>query len=256
MIQIDDITWQSNDGLITFKNMDCNDFMKGCKENEFDLIHNDPPYGIGQPKQSNLKGYKGRESLDVRLAKNRLNSGGGKLKDRKLNMSNCEWDNEIPKQDHFDLAFTVSKNQIIWGGNYFPLPPSRCIICWDKVQPWENFSQVELAWTSFDSPAQLFRFDNRTGDKIHPTQKPIELYKWILDKYTKPTDTILDCFGGSMSNAIACHMKRRNLTIIELDVDYFKSALNRFEIYERQVEDIKDFGYAKTKLNALNPTLF
>ena len=103
----------------------------------------------------------------------------------------------------------------------------------------------------------MLQYDMKNKEeRIHPTQKPIELYKRLLDKFTKPTDTILDYFGGSMSNAIACHMKRRKLTIIELDVDYFKSALNRFEIYERQVEDIKEFGYAKTKINAQNPVLF
>ena len=114
----------------------------------------------------------------------------------------------------------------------------------------------EYAWGSFDK-AQIYS-ERTQGQQIDSTlrKKPIGLYKWIIDNYTKPTDTILDCFGGSMSNAIACHMKRRKLTIIELDVDYFKSALNRFEIYERQVEDIKEFGYAKTKLEANNPTLF
>ena len=120
-----------------------------------------------------------------------------------------------------------------------------------------SFAMGEYAWGSFDKVAQIY--SERTQgqeDRFHPTQKPIGLYKFIIEAYTKPTDTILDCFGGSMSNAIACHMKRRKLTIIELDVDYFKSALNRFETYEMQVEDIKEFGYAKTKLNSVNPTLF
>ena len=97
---------------------------------------------------------------------------------------------------------------------------------------------------------------DENGKNLHDTEKPIELYKKILDKYTCVNSAILDCFGGSMSNAIACHMKRRKLTIIELDVDYFKSALKRFEIYERQVEDIKEFGYAKSKISAQNPVLF
>lgn len=141
---------------------------------------------------------------------------------------------------------------------------SSCWIFWDKGTGENDFADGELAWTSFTSVVKK-KFISWVGanakqkgdkDRIHINEKPIELYKWVIDKYTKQTDTILDCFGGSMSNAIACHMKRRKLTIIELDVDYFKSALNRFEIYERQVEDIKEFGYAKTKINAQNPVLF
>ena len=92
------------------------------------------------------------------------------------------WD-KAPTKEYFIELFRVSKNQIIWGGNYFNLPPTRCVVCWDKVQPWLNFSQIEMAWTSFNLPAKLFRFDNRTADKIHPTQKPIELYLWLLKTF-------------------------------------------------------------------------
>jgi len=196
-------------------------------DNYFDLAIVDPPYGIGMPKQSNLKGYKGRESLNERLEKNRLNGGSGKLKNRILNTSNCNWDNAIPTNEYFNELKRVSKNQIIWGGNYFPLPPSRCIICWDKCQPWENFSQIELAWTSFDMPAQIFKFDNRTGGKIHPTKKPTALYKWLLDKYAKPNDKILDTHLGSGSIAIACHDYGFDLTACELDKDYYDKAMQR-----------------------------
>lgn len=162
-----------------------------------------------------------------------------------------------PNKDHFFECFRVSKNQIIWGANNFELDFAGFIV-WDKnIRGSTNYSWAEIAFLSSGlSKTSIITKINGEQDKIHPTEKPIELYKWILDNYTKPTDTILDCFGGSMSNAIACHMKRRKLTIIELDVDYFKSALNRFEIYERQVEDIKEFGYAKTKINAQNPVLF
>lgn len=239
MIQIDDITWQSNDGLITFKNMDCNAFMAGCKENEFDLIHNDPPYGIGMHKaQGNTK------------SKVKVWIGGN-------------WDNETPTKKHWELVFEKSKNQIIWGANYFLeyLKSGNKWIIWDKMLDQDQ-SHFEIAWTSFVGAERIFRFSRsnlqgfQNPNRFHPTEKPIDLYKYVCDNYTKPTDTILDCFGGSMSNAIACHMKRRKLTIIELDVDYFKSALNRFEIYERQVEDIAEFGFAKTKLETNNPCLF
>ena len=138
--------------MLEITNEDNMELMARYPDKYFELSIVDPPYGIGQPKQSNLKGYNGRESLETRMQKNRLTSGVGKLKGRTLNTSNTEWDNAIPTDEYFNELFRVSKNQIIWGGNYFPLPPTRCVICWDKVQPWENFSQIELAWTSFDSP--------------------------------------------------------------------------------------------------------
>ena len=101
------------------------------------------------------------------------------------------WD-AAPDKSYFDELFRVSKNQIIWGGNYFPLPPTRCVVVWDKMQPWENFSQVELAWTSFDLPAKLVRISNagNTGGtckeaKIHPTQKPVSLYAWVFEKFSR-----------------------------------------------------------------------
>ena len=250
MIKISDTEYFSNDKTIRFLNMDCNEFMAGCKENEFDLNLSDPPYGINWTKSINYsekqKAHQNKCGYKTHIVK--------------------EWDSKRPEQIVFDNIKATSKNQIIWGGNYFTdmLPITRCWIVWDKQG--ENFTAInnELAWTSFETKIKVFSrcqgldkgFMNKDGGGIHPTEKPVELYKWIIDNYTKPTDTILDCFGGSMSNAIACHMKRRKLTIIELDVDYFKSALNRFEIYERQVEDIKEFGYAKTKINAQNPVLF
>lgn len=218
--------------LIRLIHGDCMEFMAGGER--FDLAMVDPPYGIGQSKQANLKGYNGRSSLEDRLHKNRLNQGAGKLKNRTLNTSNCDWDNNIPSDEYFDLLRSISENQIIWGGNYFPLPPSRCIICWDKVQPWENFSQIELAWTSFDMPAQLFRFDNRTGDKIHPTQKPVALYKWLLSKYAKKGDTILDTHLGSASSAIAAYDMGFDFTGIELDKDYFDAAVKRVKQFISQ----------------------
>lgn len=194
----------------------------------FDLAIVDPPYGINAPKQCATPAQRKKGAK-------RLNQGSGKLKNRILNSSNVDWDNHIPNDDYFKELFRVSKNQIIWGGNYFYLTPSRCIICWDKVQPWENFSQIELAWTSFDMPAQIFKFDNRTGDKIHPTQKPIELYKWLLHKYAKEGDKILDTHGGSMSIAIACHDYGFNLTCCELDEEYYNNGIKRIRNHISQL---------------------
>ena len=148
-------------------NTDCLDYMKGLPDKFFELAIADPPYGI-----KDAGGQTG---------------GMGKLKNRVFT-NGCidRWD-KAPSQEFFEELFRVSQNQIIWGGNYFKLPPSRCFVCWDKVQPWENFSQVEYAWTSFNYPSKLFRYDNRTGDKIHPTQKPVELYAWVLSVF-KPVE--------------------------------------------------------------------
>ena len=136
---------------------------------------------------------------------------------------------EKPNKEYFYQLDMVSKNQIIWGGNYFPLKPTRCIIAWDKMQPWENFSQWEMAWTSFNKPASIYKFDNRTGGKIHPTQKPIKLYKWLLHNYAKEGDKILDTHLGSGSIAIACHDMNFELTACELDADYYNDAIKRIK---------------------------
>lgn len=144
-------------------NMDCMVGMKEFPDKYFDLAIVDPPYGL--PSDST--------------------HGRGKLKNRIIN-KDCihAWD-VAPTREYFEELFRISKNQIIWGGNYFDLPPSRCFVCWDKVQPWENFSQVEFAWTSFSKPAKLFRFDNRTTKKIHPTEKPISLYLYLLNHFAE-----------------------------------------------------------------------
>jgi len=213
---------------IEFYNIDCVEFMKSKPDDYYDLAIVDPPYGINAPNMAATPAQR-------KNGNNRLNGGSGKLKNRTLNTAKIEWDNAIPSDEYFAELKRVSKNQIIWGGNYFPLPPSRCIICWDKVQPWENFSQVELAWTSFDSPAQLYRYDNRTGDKIHPTQKPISLYRWVLQKYAKEGDKILDTHGGSMSIAIACDKEGFDLDICEIDEQYFEAAKKRYEIHKQQL---------------------
>ena len=203
---------------------DCMDLLRQTPDNYYELSICDPPYGINAPQMA-------ATPCQRKNGSKRLNGGSGKLKNRTLNTSNIEWDNLIPDDEYFEELFRVSKNQIIWGGNYFGLPPTRCVICWDKVQPWENFSQIELAWTSFDFPAKLFRFDNRTGEKIHPTQKPIKLYKWLLENYAKEGDKILDTHGGSMSSCIAAIEYGYNFTGCEIDLDYFILASKRIEDY-------------------------
>lgn len=195
---------------------DCMELLKQTPDKYYSLALVDPPYGI-----------------DI----NKMNMGGRNT----VKPSSKTWDNHIPDTLYFEELFRVSKNQIIWGGNYFPLPPSRCILCWDKCQPWENFSQIELAWTSFDYPAQIFKFDNRTGGKIHPTQKPIALYSWLIQKYAKKGDKILDTHLGSASIALAIDKANKadgmelDFVGIELDKDYFDSAMKRFSEGRQQM---------------------
>ncbi len=164
--------------------------------------------------------------------------GGGKLKNRILNTSKIDWDYEKPSAEYFTELMRVSKNQVIWGGNYFDLPPTRCIICWDKLQPWENFSQWEMAWTSFDKPAIMIKISNTGGankeKKIHPTQKPVKLYKTILDRLAQPGQKILDTHLGSGSIAIACHDYEYDLTACELKEDYYQAAMKRLNTHKTQ----------------------
>jgi len=203
--------------MINLYNADCLSAMLEMADNQFDLAIVDPPYGI---------------------ADNTTRGGSGSLKNRVLNLNAdkfAKWD-KVPTQQYFTELMRVSKNQIIWGGNYFDLPPTRCIICWDKKQPWPNFSQIEMAWTSYNSPAKIFKFDNRTKDKIHPTQKPTKLYAWLLSMYAKEGDTILDTHLGSGSIAIACHDMGFDLTAYEIDEEYFAAASNRLKQHQRQLK--------------------
>ena len=201
----------------------------------FDLAIVDPPYGINAPNMQMEHGAKsrgGRTSTAVALKRGRLNQGSGKLKNRILNNSSIEWDDDIPSDEYFIELGRVSNNQIIWGGNYFGLPATRCIVCWDKVQPWENFSQWEMAWTSFDKPAAMFKKGctggNNNETKIHPTQKPISLYKWLLHKYAQPGNKILDTHMGSQSSRIAAYQMGFDYYGWEIDKEYFEAGNKRF----------------------------
>ena len=141
-------------------------------------------------------------------------------------------------QEYFDELFRVSRNQIIWGGNYFNLPPTRCFVIWRKLSISENFSMAmaEYAWTSFKTNAKVFECapQGKKGDRFHPTQKPIELYEWIIEKYAQPGDIILDTHVGSASSLIACHRKNHKYVGFEIDEEYYKMAKERLEAEEAQ----------------------
>ena len=223
-----------------FYNADCMEAMRHFPDKFFDLAVVDPPYGISADRFSNGTGYKDHNGLST-AKRLRLNNGAGKLKGRVLNQSDCSWDTKPPGKEYFDELRRVSRNQIIWGGNYFDLPPTRGIIVWDKIQPWENFSQVEMAWSSFSTPAALFRYSNTTSanadhiGKIHPTQKPVALYSWILGRYAKPGDKILDTHAGSASSLVACHRAGLDAWGFEIDQTYYAMANERLQREKAQV---------------------
>lgn len=153
------------------------------------------------------------------------------------------WDNDIPNDIYFDELFRISNKCIIWGGNYYKLPPCQCFIFWYKQNPVPNFSDGEFAWTNFNCPAKCFDYryyGNLQGKssvkekKIHPTQKPIILYEWLLQNFAEPGQRILDTHGGSMSHAIAAHKLGFDLTIIEKDPVYYEQAKKRLIEFQRQ----------------------
>ena len=157
------------------------------------------------------------------------------------------WD-AAPKQEYFDELFRVSRNQIIWGGNYFNLPPTRCFLIWRKLTISENFSMAmaEYAWTSFNGNAKVFEHvpQDATGTRFHPTQKPVKLYEWILNHYAHEGDKILDTHVGSASSLIACHRLGFRFVGYEIDKDYYKLAKER---YERETAQITLFNINKQR---------
>jgi len=185
----------------------------------FDLAIVDPPYGINM-----AMGHKGSEK---RGDKNKYKTFAG-------------GDNEIPSSEYWNELFRVSKNQIVWGGNYMieHLYPTPCFIVWDKKQP-EQFSMAmcEFAWTSFTSPAKIYtkRVVGADNVRVHPTQKPVDLYKWLLHNYANEGDKILDTHLGSGSIAIACHDMGFDLTACELDKDYYEAAMKRLKLHQAQL---------------------
>ena len=213
--------------MIRLFNTDNLDFMRSVPDKFYELAIVDPEYGIGGHKQ-------------------RVFDDGKR------------WDNDRPDPKYFIELKRISKNQIIWGGNYFAeLWPCKSFIIWDKHQPEGiSFAMVELAWTSFDIPAKMF-FTKPAGERgfytvdskrIHPTQKPIALYKWLLKNYAKEGDKIFDSHGGSLSIAIACGEMGYDLDACELDQDYFKDSVARVQRHFTQSN-----AFMKTPEILVNP---
>ena len=217
-----DIDWNNRIEKTTFLQGDCMEYMKTMPDNYADLAICDPPYGIGM--DGGNVGYKGFNNFEKK-----------------------SWDSKPPDRKYFDELMRVSKNQIIWGGNYFELPPTRCFLIWDKGEGFYNrtYAEAELAWTSFDKNIKIFKRDPLAkGDyhgKIHPTQKPVALYKWLLKNYAKPGDKILDTHVGSASSLIACHDLGFEYLGFELDPDYYRMATERLEQHKSQLNMFIDF---------------
>jgi site-specific DNA-methyltransferase (adenine-specific) len=200
-------------------NMDCMEGMAKYPDKYFDLAIVDPPYGIdwmNQIKNTNIK--KNWKKYEIK-----------------------NWDNKIPNENYFNELFRISNNQIIWGGNYMTnfLYPSSCWLIWDKMQEFDG-AVFEMAWTSFKKPSKSFRmsrveaYTNTT--KIHPTQKPIKLYKWLLTNYAKQGDKILDTHLGSGSSRIAAYDMGFDFVGFELDKDYFDAQEKRFNDFKQQLK--------------------
>ena len=195
-------------------NTDCLEAMKAYPDNYFELAIVDPPYGLG----------------------NSVVNSGGRFK--KYSNKNGNWDMSVPDEKYFEELFRISKEQIIWGGNYFALPANKCFIIWDKGQPEGiSFAMCEYAWASFDKVAQIYKKRTQGQEqRFHPTQKPVALYRWLLQNYAKPNDKILDTHLGSGSSRIAADMEGYDFTGYELDTDYFNASVKRFNEYKLQAK--------------------
>ena len=198
--------------------MDCVEAMKHYSDKHFDLAIVDPPYGIDWMQQ--------------------IQSPNTKANWKQY--ENKEWDKQTPTDEYWEQLFRVSKNQIVWGGNYMTdkLYPSPCWLIWDKMQEFSG-AVFEMAWTSFKSPAKAFRMSRveayANQNKIHPTQKPVKLYKWLLQNYAKEGDLILDTHLGSGSSRIAANKANLDFIGFEIDEDYFNDSDKRFYQHVRQL---------------------
>ena len=209
-------------------NEDNMELMARYEDNHFELAIVDPPYGIGFGE----------------FNRTNKNSDGTRVKANKYKQSN--WDDKIPNDNYFKELKRVSKNQIVWGGNYFPyLWKTGCkgFIFWYKGNPVPNFADGELAYTSFNKVAKMYNYryygnlegNTSATEKYHPTQKPIALYEWLLMNYAKEGDKILDTHLGSGSIALACHNLNFDLTACELDTEYYNEAMKRLKIHKQQL---------------------
>ena len=208
-------------GNATIMNVDCIDYMRTVPDKFFDLAVVDPPYGINADKMQN-------KAANSRIKARKYSKAGRGWKKYK----ETEWDSCLPSKNYFDSLFRSSKGQIVWGGNYMTefLPPSMGWIVWNKCQREFTLADGELAWSSFNKALRIFDFSRAAAlqdIRIHPTQKPVKLYEWILTNYAKPGQTIFDSHMGSGSSAIAANNLGFEYVGCELDTDYYEAACKR-----------------------------
>lgn len=202
-------------------NEDCMELMKRYPDKYFELAVVDPPYGLGADKEKYTPINK---------------TWSGK---KKVGYTSKDWDKEIPNDEYFSELMRVSKNQIVWGGNFFGLAGGY--IFWDKKETMPTYTKGELAWCSFMNKIEYFDFlwsgykKQIQETRIHPTQKPVALYDWILKNYAKPKDKILDTHMGSQSSRIAAYKAGFDYVGSELDPDYFRDGCKRFEDFRKQI---------------------
>jgi len=196
--------------MIEITNEDNMKLMARYEDNYFDLAIVDPPYGIKASSGASTNG-----TMRKKIEKGEIKGGN--------------WDDAVPTKEYFNELMRVSKNQIIWGGNYFDLPPSKNFLIWDKGESIYGrcFAECEMAWGSLDKCARIYKKFSNQKDRIHPTQKPVGIYEWVLDLYAEEGFKILDTHLGSGSIALACHNRGFDLVACELDTDYYKDALKR-----------------------------
>jgi site-specific DNA-methyltransferase (adenine-specific) len=202
-------------------NKDCIEGMKEYPDKYWDLAICDPPYGLDLA------------NMNMGVGKSKKSS---KIQNRKWKPK--DWDKETPTPEYFIQLIRVSKNQIIWGGNYFHLPPCKNYIIWDKEIPEGlSFADCEMAWTSFDKAPKMFRHSAYLdkANKFHPTQKPVKLYDWLLKNYAKEGDKILDTHVGSGSSRIAAHKGKFDFTGFEIDADYWQAQEKRYKDFASQL---------------------
>ena len=221
------------DAVSELYNMDCVEGMKHYPDKYFDLAIVDPPYGINESKGKNNN----RGSYRVSKYTGTKNTTGACIPSTFFKPKN--WDNKKPDPEYFTELMRVSKNQIIWGGNYFikDLDDTPCIIVWDKVNGDTDFADAELAWSSFKTAVRIFRFTwngmlqgdmKNKEERIHPTQKPQQLYKWVLKNYAEKGQRILDTHVGSGSSRIACYLNGFDFVGFEIDTEYCQASEKRF----------------------------
>jgi len=213
---------------------DCMNVMKNYKDNYFDLAVVDPPYGgtieKGGYTEEQFNGHlSGGRSKKYKTRR----TGGGFME--KYEKKILDWD-IAPTKEYFDELFRVSKNQIIWGGNYFGLPPNRCFLIWRKLTISEKFTMAmcEYAWTSFNQNSKWLEIAPQDSNRFHPTQKPVKLYDWIFKNFAEKGQKILDTHLGSGSSAISAHYFGLDLVGVEIDKDYYNKAKKRIQTLTSQ----------------------